>query len=86
MNRSVRFLFGPVLVPAVRFLVLVPPVPVQNGAGSGLPVRTAALLFLENWVLGVGWNPASGWRVRARAWPHPLRTPPIPAKDAPQTA
>ena len=44
MNRSVRFLFGPVPVPAVRFLVPVPPVPVLTGAGSGLRVRTAALL------------------------------------------
>ena len=44
MNRSVRFLFGPVPVPAVRFLVPVPPVLVLTGAGSGLRVRTAALL------------------------------------------
>ena len=47
MNRSVRFLFGSVPVPAVRFLVLVPPVPVLTGAGSGLPVRTAALLVFS---------------------------------------
>ena len=44
---SVRFQCGPVPVRAVRFLVPVPPVPVQTGAGSGLPVRTAALLIIS---------------------------------------
>ena len=50
MNRSVRFRCGPVPVRAVRFLVPVPPVPVLTGAGSQLPVGTAAFL---NHVFGV---------------------------------
>ena len=39
--------FGSVPVLPVRFLVPVPPVPVLTGAGSRLPVGTAAFLFFS---------------------------------------
>ena len=46
---SFFFSFGSVPVPPVRFLVPVPPVPVLTGAGSRLPVGTAAFLKFFKW-------------------------------------